>query len=438
MQPSPHDSYPAPSATRELTPVTDAERYEVVDALRGFALFGILVINIQSFALSQFGNVNPAMAGDFTGLNKAVWVVSYVTCQSKMVMLFSMLFGGGLVLMAARAQHRERPLLGLYYRRLMWLAIIGLLHAYLIWEGDILFAYALCGLLLYPLRRLSTTLLLLLGLILYLSQPVLLVGAGFAAQWLRDTAALAEQAGERATAFQESIGEVWREIDAELQATPERLAEEATVMRGGYGRLFLHRAPLAAGIQIATLFILGWGFLGIMLWGICLMRLRVLTGERSLRFYGLLTLAGYAVGLPLIGFGAYDMLAHEFELIRTMKFSGHFNEAGRVMVTLGHIGLVVTIYKIGILGRFMDCLAAAGRMALTNYLMQSLLCATLFYGCGFGLFGHLNRTALLGVVAAICVLQLALSPLWLKFFRFGPAEWLWRSLTYCRRQPMRR
>jgi uncharacterized protein len=421
-----------------LTPVAATERLEVVDVLRGFALLGILVINIQSFALTQYSDINPANAGDFTGINRAAWLISYVTCQSKMIMLFSMLFGGGLVLMASRARERGKPLLGLYYRRLMWLGIFGVLHAYLLWEGDILFGYAICGLLLYPLRRLSTKLLLILGLILYLSQPLALVGVGFGAEWLRDTAAAAVQAGDQATSLQETIRDVWREVENELTATPERLADEAAIVRGSYGRLFLERARFAFGIQLAMIFLLAWGILGVMLWGVCLMRLGVLSGERSPRFYVLLALLGYGCGFPVVGFGAYDMLVHEFDLVRLLKFSSHFNEVGRVFVTLGHIGLIVTIHKSGLLRHLTFCLAAAGRMALTNYLMQSLLCAVLFHGWGFGLFGQLSRMALLGVVAAICLLQLVISPVWLKYFRFGPAEWLWRSLTYWQQQPMRR
>ena len=258
------------------------------------------------------------------------------------------------------------------------------------------------------------------------------------AEWARGTAEAAAQAGDQATEVQKTIQEIWEEVSKELTPTPESRAEESAIMHGSYARLLLRRAPLVAGVQIAMLFILGWGFLGTMLWGAALMKLDVLTGERSTRFYTVMSLLCYAGGLPLVGFGAYDILVNDFDLIRTLMFTSHFNEIGRVGVTLGHVGLVVVVYKSGLLRPLMHCLGAAGRMALTNYLMQSLICATVFYGWGFGLFGALTRPQLLGVVIAIWSFQLLMSPIWLKFYRFGPAEWLWRTLSYWRYQPMRR
>ena len=190
-------------------------------------------------------------------------------------------------------------------------------------------------------------------------------------------------------------------------------------------------------IQVETIVVFKWGFLGIMLWGVCLMQWGVLSGLRSRRFYLNLMVGGYLIGLPIVMFGAYDIISHDFDLIRALKFSSHFNEIGCIAVALGHIGLVMAICKSGWFPRIIHSLAAAGRLALTNYLLQSVICATIFHGWGFGRFGHLSRLSLFGVVGAIWVLQLVTSPLWLRNFRYGPAEWLWRSLTYGNRQPMR-
>ena len=189
--------------------------------------------------------------------------------------------------------------------------------------------------------------------------------------------------------------------------------------------------------QVGAIVVFKWGFLGIMLWGVCLMEWGVLTGARSRRFYVKLMAGGYLFGLPIVMFGAYDIISHDFDLIRALKFGSHFNDVGCIAVALGHIGLIMSIYKSGWFPRVNHSLAAAGRMALTNYLLQSAICATIFYGWGFGRFGHFSRFSLFGVVGAIWLLQLVTSPLWLRNFRYGPVEWLWRSLTYGKRQPMR-
>jgi uncharacterized protein len=174
-----------------------------------------------------------------------------------------------------------------------------------------------------------------------------------------------------------------------------------------------------------------------MMIGMALMKLGVFSGQRSNRFYVLLMVIGFGLGLPLAYLGMSRWLADDFDFIRFFRVDAHFNYFGSVLVGLGYVGLIITIYNRGWLSWLTARLGAVGRMALTNYLLHSVILTTIFYGYGFGLFARVERFALQGLVLAVWILQLIVSPIWLARFRFGPAEWLWRSLTYWKRQPMR-
>ena len=174
-----------------------------------------------------------------------------------------------------------------------------------------------------------------------------------------------------------------------------------------------------------------------MLIGMALMKLGVLTAERSATFYTRLMLVGYACGLPLTMFSAFDLHAHGFDQMYVLRFGGIANYIGSILVALGHIGLVMWLTRTGRLQRLLDRFAAVGRMALTNYLAHSFILTTVFYGYGLGLYGGVPRAAQMLFVAAVVGLQLWWSTWWLARYRFGPAEWLWRSLTYWKKQPMR-
>ena len=185
-------------------------------------------------------------------------------------------------------------------------------------------------------------------------------------------------------------------------------------------------------------FILGgfWLAGGRMLIGMGLMKLDVFSGRRSRRFYLWLALLGYGIGLPLVAYDAYKLIRTNFGFRFQLHGGIFLNFFGSVLVALGHVGALMLIFKAGRLTWLTSRLAAVGRMALTNYLTHSIVCTTLFYGYGFGAFGHVNRTGLAGIVLVIWIVQLLVSPIWLERFRFGPAEWLWRSLTYWKLQPM--
>lgn len=407
-----------------LTPVGPKERIASIDVLRGVALLGILSINIGSFALPEIASSDPRTIGGWSGINKGVWGVFHLLCEQKMMSLFSMLFGAGLIIMAQRSEARGRSLMGIYYRRISWLLVFGLLHAFLLWDGDILIPYALCGFVLYPFRRLRPGTQILLGALVFLSQVILATGLGLLEVRLQQ---LTGPDNDRGTEEQRQ----WRR-DLEEEIFPSRdIDAEIERHHRGYAAQLGKRAEDNLSEETGGfLFWAGPRAGGLMLIGMGLMQLGVFSAERSFRFYSTLAVLGYLLGPPLVGYGIHDMTTHDFEVLRQYLWSGHFNYVGSLFVALGHVGIVMLICKAGLLRWLTARLAAVGRMALSNYLMQSILCTTLFEGWGLGLFGKLDRTQLLGVVAAIWLVQLTVSPLWLRYFRFGPMEWLWRSLTY--------
>jgi uncharacterized protein len=474
-------------------PVQGPERVASVDVLRGVAVLGILAMNIVFFGLPEPAYDNPSRGGGDTGLNLGIWAFNHLVFDAKMMTIFSMLFGAGLVLMGGRADARGARLGWVYYRRVFWLLVIGALHAYLLWAGDILVLYALCGLLLYPFRRLTPRTLLIVGTLAML--VVLPVGAAFEvglrflktsaakaeavrqeavpnrARWAVQAWSLAAQAQFRqslgagpapclaaaadsvATALQEDkkptrsqawLAELWdKGVRGHIEPTQEEAAKsfkkEVKVYQGGYAGIVAHNAGQllvthTAGFLIGLVWLIG----GRMLVGMGLMKLGVFAAARSWRFYVWMVVLGYGVGLPLVGYDTYALLRGQFHFPETLRSVYLFNYVGSVPVALGHVAVVMLVCKAGALRWLTARLEAVGRMALTNYLMQSVLCTALFYGYGFGLYGKLDRTGLAGVVLAVWAAQLAWSPVWLRYFRFGPAEWLWRSLTYWRLQPIRR
>lgn len=434
--------------TPKAEPVAANERVAAVDVLRGFALLGILAMNIVGFAWPGAAYDNPTRGGGFNGLDRVIWVFNHLFSEMKMMTLFSMLFGAGLVLMSERSDQRGASLRGVYYRRCLWLLVFGLIHSYLIWFGDILVMYAECGLIIYLFRRWRPRTLIPLGVVfLCVIVPIVMAfAAGF--DFLENTAKKAETA-ERAkkspTRFQAWIyHDVWTakilpKIDPHSQKKKANFEKSIKIHRGGYAGIVKERAKELFIAQTVG-FLLGgfWLAGGRMLIGMGLMKLDVFSGRRSRRFYTWLALLGYGIGLPLVGYDAYKLIQTNFSFRFHLHGGIFLNFFGSVLVALGHVGALMLIYKAGMLTWLTSRLAAVGRMALTNYLTHSIVCTTLFYGYGFGAFGHVNRTGLAGIVLIIWITQLLISPIWLERFRFGPAEWLWRSLTYWKLQPMLR
>lgn len=410
---------------------TGAGRIDSLDVLRGVAILGILLMNIIGFGLPD-AYENPANYGGHTGADFAAWLTTTMLFEGTMRGLFTLLFGAGVVLFTSRLERQGVPdVADLHVRRMLWLVAFGFFNSHvLLWHGDILFEYGVVGLVIYAFRK---------------SQPrTLLLIAAACLLWITGRGVLemrgmeAERVAATAPAASEEAIDAWKETLGELQPSAEDLDESIATMRGPWLGVYEHATGFIKWWR--TSFFYRYGFLedfATMLIGIALFSLGALQGRWPTRRYVWLAVGGYGFGLTVNAIETMAMLRSGFDpLVVQWTWLGSY-EFGRVPVTLGHVGLIMIIWKSGFVPAAMRRLAAVGRMALTNYLTQSLICTLLFTGVGFGWFGQLARHELYYVVAAVWTLQLIWSPFWLARFQYGPAEWLWRSLTYRKRQPMR-
>jgi uncharacterized protein len=425
----------------DVAPVTASERFVSLDMLRGVAVLGILVMNIYAFAMPFSAYMNPLLLGGTEPHNLGTWFFTHIFFDQKFLSIFAMMFGAGIVLMSGRAEAKGAKPAPILYRRQFWLVVIGCIHAYLVWWGDILFSYAMVGMLVYVFRKRQPKTLIIIACVLLPVNLVLNYGTSSYMEQLRAQAgAVAElqAAGETLTEEQGQTVQQWQEMRVMMAPTAEDMQEDLETHRGSYVDIVSYRVPLLVTMQLFGLFFFGiWRIGGLMLIGMALMKLGVLTGERSTSFYRKLMIAGYAIGLPLVLFSSFNAWQHEFDGLHMMRFGLIPNYFGSIAMALGHVGLVMLAAKSGWMKRLMARFAAVGRMALTNYLMHSVILTTVFYGYGLGLYGQIPRLWQMAFVVAVLALQLWISPLWLRRYRFGPVEWLWRSLSYWRRQPMR-
>ncbi len=400
---------------RPANPVEAGGRIASLDVLRGFALLGILVMNIQLFSMPAAAYQNPTAFGDLTGINLGVWTFAHVFFSQKFLSLFSMLFGAGVCLFADRIEARGGRPAGWHYRRMGWLLAFGLAHAYLLWAGDILVTYAICGCLVYLLRRRRPRTLLVAGLASLTVTSLFLV------------------AGGTALTLPEVPDEAISEVERGWKPDAPQLEAEIAAYRGGWSEQQPVRAEEALGIHLGLLpFFAIWFCGGLMCIGMALYKWGVLSAAKDDRFYRRLAAIGLLTGLPLAAFGMWWNFAGGWAWQRSMFFGTLFNSWGCIPVALGYLGLVMLAVRRGFLPGLQARLAAVGRMAFTNYLLQTVLCTTIFYGHGLGLFGSAERYQQLLIVFAVWALQLWLSPIWVRRYSYGPLEWLWRTLTYGR------
>jgi uncharacterized protein len=390
---------------------TAGSRIVALDALRGIGILGILAVHIQLFAMPVAARSNPTVYGSLEGIAGAVWLATYTLADGKFIAIFATLFGAGIAMQAARSEQDGLPAAVQHYRRMTALLVIGGLHAYLLWYGDMLVMFALCGTLVFPHRHLPPTRLIVVGAVFIAVAPLL----SSALVWLApDVLAQAGSGSGRAS---------------------EAIAREIAAYRGGWLQQQAHRAPTAWEFQTSSLILRGiWQTGGLMLLGMGLYRTGVLTGELSSRWYATAAAGGFVAGVPLMLLAAHRSAAHGWNLRDHMLFVVHLEYWGNVLVGAGWAAATLWLSRCGMVPH---AVVAVGRTALSNYLLATLLCTTVFYGHGLGLFGSVDRVGQLAFVVFVWAIQLTVSSWWLGRFATGPLEWALRSVTCGYRVPLR-
>ena len=431
------------AATGATVPVQQSERIEALDILRGIAVLGILLMNIVGFGLA-LAYENPTVAGGMDPPNYWAWAIPTMLFEGTMRGIFSLLFGASIVLLTDRMEKSGAGLktADIHFRRMLWMMLFGFIHwALLLWIGEILFAYSIGGLLLFVFRKMVPRMLLAIAAALLATSVVTSVFDYRAMADQRAAAVAAETAkasGATMSEDQRAAIESWNETRAEFSPGPDDLEPIIAIHRVGYIDAVIGQFPMSFEFQWVDLpWWLFFDMMSFMLIGMAFLKLDILSGRRSGRFYAMMMVGGYTVGLPL---NFVELQIFQNSGFSPLGFSqaNISYEISRLAMVLGHLGLFLIIIRGGWFKAAQRVLAAVWQMALSNYIAQTLICTLIFFGFGLGMFNQLERHQLFYVVAGIWLLELIWSPIWLKQFRFGPLEWLWRSLTYWEAQPLRR
>jgi len=425
-------------------PVGPRERFASLDVLRGFALLGILLLNIQDFAGNEASPGFPSdllhsrLIGWHAFLDWAIVIFNWLFAQSKMRGLFAMLFGAGAVLLTERIERFGgwKRSATIFYRRNLWLLLFGLCHAWLIWSGDILFEYSVNALLfLYPLRRLSARKLIAIGLFLWIGVG-LFTRVQSVEMRLRSEAGMtvARAAGSSATQQQRAL---LAADEKRREAASAEAAEDIRLERLGFVGGFRHNLDKWADFLH---FVLGTFIfvdtVGAMILGMGLYKAGFFTNRRPAKEYVLLALGGYAITFALVLSGLWHVYRSGFAPLTVTLWMSTPAPIVVPCAVIANASVLLLLVRSGRLRWVAEPLAAVGRTAFSNYILTSLICKFLFSWGPGKLYGQLEFYEWFLVVGLMWMLNLVLSTVWLRSFAFGPLEWLWRSLTYWKQQPL--
>ena len=420
-------------ATKEIN------RIESLDVLRGFALLGILLINILAFGLSSAIFLDPgSYLSPIGGIDSMVWAFIELTSEGAMRTLFSILFGAGVVLFVTGSTAKSG---WLHYRRNFWLLVFGLIDLYiLLWPGDILATYAISGFVLWFMRNWKVRSLLILAAFLMTFGSL----QNFAFKSTLETARDASESmeislskGEEVSKDTAAWAQGWIEFENDYQTERDDIQNEIESKTSSYGSAFEYNLQEANEVIFFSLpFFSSLDALMMMVVGMALFKLGILDGGRETRFYVKMMCLGFLIGISINAYEVWLMINSNMDIIKTNPYFRPTYHFGRLFMGLGYLGLIILFIKIRKFESLRFRLACVGRMALTNYLMHSLIALFIFSGAGLGLFGKFTWSQVYLFVPLIWALQLFISPLWLKYFYFGPIEWLWRLLTYLEKPKM--
>jgi uncharacterized protein len=397
---------PVKKMTSTLVPVAPRERVATIDVLRGFALSGVLLANLfWLYSARQFERPS-----DTRLIDGLAGLVAVVLVHGKAQTLLTFLFGFGFAVQLLRARTRDERVLGLYVRRLVVLFCIGSMHVTLLWWGDVTWHYALCGF-------------------------VLLLFLGVSDRWRIAWAALLIFVPTLLFALPRVSG-----LFFHREWTVAQTRHFLAVLHGPSYRATIVAHPWFALVYVApsVLMYFPW-IVGRFLVGLVAGTQRWFDddGAHRVRFFRRLLGYGLLCNLPsVIALLVAPRGPHRFSVGLSLIFA-LLEELGTLGLTASYVALVVLLMQRPSWRGWLLLVAPVGRMPLTTYLSQSLICTALFYGWGLGLAGHVSAAGCVGMAVVIFAAQVLACHVWLSYFRFGPLEWVWRTLVYLRRQPLR-
>jgi len=398
--------------TNTVAPVQTADRIKSLDVMRGFALLGILAVNAAFFAAPWQAAVDPtAPPLAVTDETLWSWLVMHTFFEFKCITLFTMLFGASIYMVGGERKDKSRG--AVLLRRLLWLAVFGLIHGLLIWYGDILFHYALTGLIAMFMRSFKPATLFIVGGLLY--------ALSFGLQTMNGPLLSLVPADQ--------LGPIMEHLESIFVVTAADFERMQAAYQGGVVSAI--QENISVWMSIAGNSVLGLipRTLSVMLIGMALFKIGFLGGRAPVWVYVMMVLIA-AGTLAVVGYQALINWNLQFETIHMLGAGVAANAGLSIFISIGYASLFVLLVKAGA-KLFTEPLAAVGRMAFTNYIAQSLIMTTIFYGGrGFGLWGEVDRITLWAIVLAVWAVQLIWSPLWLSRFSMGPLEWIWRRLSY--------
>jgi uncharacterized protein len=428
-------------------PVSQEERITLIDSIRGMALLGILLMNIIVFGMPFPAFLKLSVLHEIGTINEKAWFLIEWPLEGTQRAIFSMLFGAGIILFTSRLAKKVdgMAVADYFLRRQLWLLVFGLINAFVfLWVGDILFEYAVGGIILFTFRNLPPKkLLLAAGIVLliatardnrdlYIQKAI--ITKGEAIEKLDTTITKLTELQKDALAQMKGFKEE-NSLESQQQMYQKNLRQTS----GSYRAVYNNLSERATGLEFYFTYFKIWDYIEFMFLGMAFFKWGILTGTVSNKLYWWLFIIGLGGGLIISYYRIQPELFYKFndyDLAKNVSFD--YYAISRTLRSIGIFAFIILLFKSGWFKWLFALTRPVGQMAFTNYLMQSVLCGLFFYGFGMGMMGKFQRYQLYYVVAAVWLIEICWSHLWLKYFRFGPLEWLWRSLTYWKIQPLKR
>ncbi len=409
------------------------DRIQTLDMLRGVAILGLPLMNMVAFAMPTAAYFNPTVFDGSSALNHFIYTLFNIFANQKFMGLFSLLFGAGIILLAERRKALGKGTVSGHYSRMLWLFILGALHFWFLWAGDILTLYAVIACLVFPMYKSSTKFLFIITFI-SLSLSIFLSSNSYV------TSVALGSAGK---------AEVLQEFDPTddylLKLKEQKLSSSYNVNMLEYRSLILqgfaegtdeNMQENQANDQLALSNVLK--VFGLMTLGMLLYRAGFLTGKRSHTEYQLMAQFGLIIGMSFTLAGLFWNYSNNWDPEAFFKYGIMLSSIGSIAMTIAYVALIVLAKRSDFFGKFASHIENVGKMALTNYLMQSFICIVIFYGFALGLYGSLTRLGLIPIIILVCVFQIYFSKYWLSLFAQGPFEWILRTLSNFQIQALRK